>query len=633
VSLTDFSDLGLFLFGTSMVGNALLGVVLLALHRVYRQPFLLHWALSWLALALFHLGMLVLSGTGLRPEPVRLALLGLTLLAGFGQVALLVSGTALLVRGRPLGRAARLGLASLPFLFALVAMLASAGHGKPSLARDALHQLAFGIAFLGAAAGVARVSRRTSSSVSRLVVVVLVAVGLLRLWSLGWRLEHSGAFVDLSELIVPQLLDLLLQQILALGVVTWFFEEERANRARTARELQASEELRARSEHMEAVGRLAGGVAHDFNNLLTAITGHAELLLARSPPGHPDREDVVPIARAADRAAELVRELLAFSRRQPLRPRYFVLDELLTELRRMIARLIGESVHLELFLGAPDVVLHADPVQLELAVINLATNARDALEGSGELCLTTSRVHVPRGADPVLTPGDYALLEVEDTGCGIPVEAQAKIFEPYFTTKAGKGNGLGLPSVYGFVKQSGGDVRVESEPGRGTTFRIWLPAAANASEPLTSPTVELVPSAPSPPDAGGDESILLVEDDLQVRLLAQRLLTRAGYRVTPAGSVDEARGCLCASPGAFGLVLCDVVLPGRPVRELLDELAHAPSPPPVLLMSGYSEAAIGKHGIALERMPFLAKPFTRAALLAAVRAELDRTVRATSGAT
>jgi CheY-like chemotaxis protein len=233
----------------------------------------------------------------------------------------------------------------------------------------------------------------------------------------------------------------------------------------------------------------------------------------------------------------------------------------------------------------------------------------------------------------VLTPGDYALLEVEDTGCGIPVEAQAKIFEPFFTTKAGKGNGLGLPSVYGFVKQSGGDVRVESEPGRGTTFRIWLPAAANASEPLTSPTVELVPSAPSPPDAGGDESILLVEDDLQVRLLAQRLLTRAGYRVTPAGSVDEARGCLCASPGAFGLVLCDVVLPGRPVRELLDELAHAPSPPPVLLRSGYSEAAIGKHGIALERMPFLAKPFTRAALLAAVRAELDRTVRATSGAT
>ncbi|NOT30449.1 MAG: response regulator, partial [Planctomycetes bacterium] len=624
----DIRELGFALFVTQAGASALSALALFGLYRAYRRSFLLHWSAAWLALACFFAGSALSPWLARSSDSQWLLVAALTLAAGYAHVAGLISGTWMLATGRGLRRGARALLFALPPVLAIGLVFGAREVGPNAHSFHlALRGLIAGLAFLVAAFGVARLARGEPSFSRWLVAALLFVAGLMDLGQSARRLANpEGWRVDsLATLVAPHLVALFLQLLLLSGLLLWFFQDERRALARTARALAKSEEHRRRSEHLEAVGRLAGGVAHDFNNLLTAITGHAELLLLRTGPDHPDREDLLPIARAAARATERVRELLTFARRQPLRAQNFVLDELLSELQRMLASLLGENVRLEFELGAARAVVHANPAQLELALINLVSNARDAISGSGRLRVRTRVTRIEDGTDVggdavapglELAPGRYLRLEVSDDGCGIAPEAQAKIFEPFFTTKPGKGTGLGLASVYGIVKQSGGEIRVESALGRGTTFRIWL--ALVEAEP--EKRVELVPATPG---QGGHETILLVEDEPDVRQLVQRQLTLAGYRVIAAASGDEARAHLSASPSGFHLLLSDVVMPGLPLHQLLETARFDHPELRVLLMSGYSESSIGQQAIDLAGANFLAKPFTVREFLGAVRAALD----------
>src|SRR3989454_472900 len=295
------------------------------------------------------------------------------------------------------------------------------------------------------------------------------------------------------------------------------------------RERRRLEEQLLLSQKLEAVGRLAGGVAHDFNNVLTAIIGSTELLLLDTPPGAPNREELDIIRDAGVRAQELIRQLLAFSARQVLNPVVLDLNRLVKNVNKMLRRLIGEDVKLFTAL-APDLgAVRADPGQIEHALVNLALNARDAMPQGGQLTITTQNVDIADGSPAVLVPpGRYVLLQVSDTGVGMDRETQQRVFDPFFTTKPrGKGSGLGLATVHGIVRQSGGDVTVESAPGAGATFRIYLPCVTAALDPVGAPAAVTAPAA-------GSETVLLAEDEELVRVLARKVLEQAGYRVLVA---------------------------------------------------------------------------------------------------
>jgi len=606
------------LFVTQAGVHGALALVLGGLYRVYRRRFLLHWCGAWLALALYHacavLSTLVLHGGA--DAGLRLATSSALAALGYVPVALMLSGTWLLATQRGIDLRGWSLIVAGPLVLGLGAVLASAQLELETrlFVRLALRFLLSGLAFFVAAVGVVRVARRDGSLARWMTALFLAAIGAVQLVQFSVRAgAREGGALELSWVVLPEFALLFLQLMLVLALLTWFFEDQRRTLQRTANELSEKEEHLRRSEHLEAVGRLAGGVAHDFNNLLTAITGHAELLLARTPAQHPDREDLVPIARASARAAGLVRELLTFSRRQPVRPRHFALDRLLREMAHMLARLAGESVRVELALGAADAAVYADPAQLELVVLNLVTNGRDAMPAGGVLGLCTRVVTLSEREAQPLEPGRYVELEVRDTGCGIPPEAIGKVFEPFFTTKQGKGTGLGLASVYGVASGAGGDVRVSSVVGRGTTFRVLLPL----SDAPADSDLELVPVAPP---RGGSETVLLIEDEAQVRELAQRLLARAGYRVLSADSGDAA--LVIARDARLDLVLSDVVMPGLGVPELVEALRRTRPGLPVLLMSGYSEAHLRSLGLESET-PFLAKPFSGQSLLRSVRDTLD----------
>ena len=620
-SPAETSQLASALYAVHAVAAVVMALVLLGLQRVYRREFLAHWALSWLAMALQTGAVLLASQSG--AGPLRELASATALFALCVQPILLLSGSWILASGRSWARRQRLAFGAFVLAcggLAVLALLplpaATAFH-----AREWLRGPLLGLVFLGAAVVVGRAARQELALARWSVAALLALVGAVRVgaYLAVGPAEQLAGVAHLSAVAVPRAADLFLQLLLALGLLFWFFEDERRMLKRMAAALTESERQRQQGLHMEAVGRLAGGVAHDFNNLLTAISGHTEMLLQSKDEGHPEREDLVPIARAAARAAELVRDLLTFSGRQAQRPRHFVLDEHLADLYRLLARLAGENVRLELLPGAPAAVLHADPAQVELAVLNLVANARDAIAGSGVLTLRTRVARLAAGESSWLPAGGFVLLEVADTGCGIAPEALGRIFEPYYTTKP-QGNGLGLSSVYGIVKQNGGEIRVESELGRGTTFHLALPLAEGVPERVEELSPQRAPR-------GGDETILLLEDEPQVRVLAQRLLTRAGYRVVAAGSANEAAECLRAAPQGFQLVLSDVVMPGRSVRDFLDDLALQHPQLPVLLMSGYAEAVMGHHGVEVGRYRLLAKPFTLRALLEAVRTTLDEPVR------
>jgi PAS domain S-box-containing protein len=386
-------------------------------------------------------------------------------------------------------------------------------------------------------------------------------------------------------------------------------------------ELRALEEQLRQSQKMEAVGQLAGGVAHDFNNLLTVIKGTVELLRLDLPDDDVLRQDIDQIGEAADRAAGLTRQLLAFSRRQILRPQPLDLGPLTAGMLPMLKRLIGEDIELEHRSGACTAEVEADPGQVEQVLLNLVVNARDAMPQGGRIVVRTKEVEIVPGAPheggEAIPSGHYVVLSVQDNGSGMPPEVRERIFEPFFTTKEqGKGTGLGLSTVYGIVQQSGGQIVVASEVGQGTEFRLYLPARAAAATDASG--------AQRPPAEGGSETVLLIEDEDAVRALTRRVLTRKGYTVIHARDGVEALA-LARQPGErVDLVISDVVMPRMSGSAVMEQLSTVLPGVPVLLMSGYTDDEILRRGIETAHTNFLQKPFTPDELLEAVRSVLDQ---------
>ena len=374
------------------------------------------------------------------------------------------------------------------------------------------------------------------------------------------------------------------------------------------------------AQKMEAVGRLAGGIAHDFNNLLTAIFGSSDLLLEDLTVDDQRRADVEDIKKAAQRAAALTRQLLAFSRKQVLALQVLDLNALIADLEKMLRRLIGEDIEFRTILTSDLGAVRADPGQLEQVIMNLAVNARDAMPQGGKLTLETANVDLDAAyaqAHAPLAPGRYAMLAVSDTGIGIDAQVKAHIFEPFFTTKEkGKGTGLGLATVYGIVKQSDGSIWVDSEPGQGTTFKIYLPRVEAAAEPPA-------PKPMPPASVRGSETILLAEDEEAVRNLMRRVLEAHGYTLLVAADGQEALRLADGHKGPIHLLLTDIVMPNLGGRQLAERVVSARHATKVLYLSGYTDDAIVHHGVLEPGIAFLEKPFTPQGLARKVRELLD----------
>ncbi|MGH7482579.1 MAG: ATP-binding protein, partial [Longimicrobiales bacterium] len=387
-------------------------------------------------------------------------------------------------------------------------------------------------------------------------------------------------------------------------------------RRRTERELRESREMLAQSQKMEAVGRLAGGIAHDFNNLLTVIHGHIELLLEQLDEGDELRHDLVEIREAAGRAGLLTRQLLAFGRRQVLQPRVVDPAEVVRVVEKMLGRLIGEDIELVTDLGSTGHI-RVDPSQIEQVLVNLGVNAREAMPGGGRLSVRSDDVTLDERAARALDipPGAYVRLTIQDTGSGMDAETIEHVFEPFFTTKAARGGtGLGLATVYGIVKQSGGTVDVESRTGTGTTFTLYFPR--------TEPGADAAVDGSGAPGAL-DKVVLVVEDERSVRELASRILSRAGLTVVTAADAATALRILDDRQRRIDLLLSDVVMPEMGGRELADRALRLRPELPILFMSGYTEEAIARHGVLLAGTVLLEKPFTPEQLLGRVRAVLS----------
>ncbi len=382
----------------------------------------------------------------------------------------------------------------------------------------------------------------------------------------------------------------------------------------------AERQLR-QAQRLDAIGRLAGGVAHDFNNILAVILGKSEILLDRCC-GDAIVRDLQMIKESAQRGAALTRHLLAFGRRQTLEPRVLDLNKVISDLERLLKSVIGEDIELRIQPAAGLANIKVDPSQIEQVIMNLAVNARDAMPGGGRIEVATANVELDEAyinRRPVVRPGSYVQLVVSDTGCGMDEHTQSRIFEPFFTTKqSGNGTGLGLATVYGIVKQSGGNVWVYSEPGRGTAFKVYLPVAAAV---VTKPhSVE-----PMRASASASETILVVEDDNSIREVTCEFLRDAGYKVFAAGTPQEALGIANQNPGEIDLLVTDVVMPRMNGRELAIELTSKWPGLKVLYISGYTGSMIkdGVHGVLSEGLEFLQKPFTRHALTQKIRQILD----------
>jgi PAS domain S-box-containing protein len=380
--------------------------------------------------------------------------------------------------------------------------------------------------------------------------------------------------------------------------------------------LQETQSRYLQAQKLESVGRLAGGVAHDFNNLLTVINGYSKMLLAELRARDPMRDQLNEILKAGERAAGLTRQLLAFSRKQVLEPRRLDINCVVEDMRPMLERLVGEDIELRVALHAEPGTIHADPHQLEQVVMNLVVNARDAMPGVGKLLVETACVEWDdrdMRSHPEARVGRYVMLAVTDTGMGMDEETKSRIFEPFFTTKGiGKGTGLGLPMVQGIVAQSGGYLEVESEKGKGTAFKIYLPALAEGAADADIPAAA--------PALGGYETILVVEDQAEVRKFATLVLTEYGYRVIAAQSADEA--LLLCQRERIDLVLTDVVMPNLSGRDLADRIETLRPGTKVLFMSGYTGNVIEHHGVLEEGAMFIQKPFSPESLAAKVRAVL-----------
>jgi signal transduction histidine kinase len=388
---------------------------------------------------------------------------------------------------------------------------------------------------------------------------------------------------------------------------------------RTA-ERHALEHQLVQSQKMEAVGRLAGGIAHDFNNLLTVILGYNDMLRDHLGNDAGGLEYTEEIQQAAQRASSLTGQLLTFSRRQVAVPRVMDLNQVVRQIEKMLRRIIGEDVALELHLSAARPHVHADPTNMDQVIMNLAVNARDAMPHGGRLLIETAEVELTAedaGSRVDVQPGKYVMLAVSDNGAGMDEATRVRIFEPFFTTKEqGKGTGLGLSIVYGIVKQNGGEILVYSKPAQGSVFKVYLPLVPAEVEPLPA-------SGPPPQPVRATETVLLVEDEDQVRNLAHTMLARAGYRVLEARDPEEALRAAAEYEGHIHLLLTDVVMPRKSGTELAAQLLAARPEIRVLYMSGYTDNNVVNHSILGAGTPFLQKPFTSAGLHSKVREALS----------
>ncbi|MEK7408972.1 MAG: PAS domain S-box protein [Acidobacteriota bacterium] len=388
---------------------------------------------------------------------------------------------------------------------------------------------------------------------------------------------------------------------------------------RDVTERKLLEDQLRQSQKMEALGRLAGGVAHDFNNLLTIIGGYGQMVLDSLRPKDPLRKDMEPIMEAAYRATTLSRQLLTFSRHQVFQPKVLDLNRVVSRMNKMLRRVIGEDIELSVALKPGLRRVRTDPGQLGQVIMNLVVNARDAMPAGGKLTITTEELELgkERPGPPNVNPGRYVLLTVSDTGTGMDAQTRSRIFEPFFTTKEkGKGTGLGLSTVYGIVKQSGGEIRVESEPGQGATFQIYFPVAREGSKPRELRTALRGPQR-------GTETILLAEDEQEVRDMASDMLRRQGYTVLTADDGAEALEIWDRQQESIQMLVTDVIMPRVGGRELAERLRQSRPNLPVLYISGYTDEVIARHGILDSDAGFLQKPFTQAELGRKVRAALD----------
>jgi PAS domain S-box-containing protein len=378
------------------------------------------------------------------------------------------------------------------------------------------------------------------------------------------------------------------------------------------------QEALLQTQKMESVGRLAGGIAHDFNNMLTAISGFAQLLVLDLAPGSPESENAEAILRASHQAAALTRQLLAFSRRQVLEPVVVDPDHSIAEMEPMLRRIIGEDVELQTSLRSAVGHVLADPAQLEQVVLNLAVNARDAMPHGGRLTIETGRASFDSAYASehfAVEPGDYVMIAVSDSGVGMDTATRAHIFEPFFTTKEfGKGTGLGLATVYGIVRQSGGHIWLYSEPGEGTTFKVYLPLVEEEASAIADRPAEVT---------GGNETILLVEDESVVRDLARVILERRGYRLLVAATPSEALALIEAHPERIDLLVSDVVMPVLSGPELARQIRGTRPEIKTLFLSGYTERLVGADGRLDGMDGFLSKPFTADGLARKVTDILD----------
>ena len=397
---------------------------------------------------------------------------------------------------------------------------------------------------------------------------------------------------------------------------------EIADHMRTEKQLALAQEQLSHAQRLEAVGRLAGGIAHDFNNMLSVVLGYSLSMIETLPTGSTMRADLEEIKRAGERATELTRQLLAFGRQQVLNPKILDLNEVISEVERMLSRVLGEDIELLTKLTSPLWKVKVDRGQIEQVLTNLMMNARDAMPHGGKLMIESAHAVFDESyvrEHPGAAAGPHVVIAVSDTGVGMDKQTQARAFEPFFTTKEqGKGSGLGLATVFGTVKQSGGHIWVYSEVGQGTTFKLCFPRC-DALFGLPDSTV----SAPRASLPRGNETILLVEDDPQLRALARNILLRQGYQVLDAGEPTAALKICESFAGTIDLLLTDVVMPRMSGRELADRFCELRPHTRVLYMSGYTDNAIVHHGILDPSVEFLQKPITPDSLTRRVRGVLD----------
>jgi signal transduction histidine kinase len=425
---------------------------------------------------------------------------------------------------------------------------------------------------------------------------------------------HDYVLKDRLSRLVPAVLRELRE-----GGVRRALRQAEAGRADAEGALRKSEEQLRQAQKMEAVGRLAGGIAHDFNNVLSVVLSYSEMLLGDLQPGEPMRESVEEIRKAAKRAADLTRQLLLFSRQQVVEAKVVDLNDVLTGLDKMLRRILGADVDLASLATTPLGRVRVDPGSMEQVVMNLVVNARDAMPTGGKLTMETANVELDEAfaADHYgVRPGRHVLLAVTDTGVGMDKATLARIFEPFFTTKEkGKGTGLGLSTVFGIVQQAGGNIWVYSEPGKGTTFKIYLPRV--------EADVDALRMSMAPSTLRGSETILLVEDDDQVRAVARGILRRAGYHVLEASNAGEAQLVVERHRGTIHLLLTDVVMPQMSGPQLIKRLSGARPEMKVLCMSGYTDDSIVRHGVLDSNVAYIQKPITPESLTTKVRAVLD----------